>query len=331
MRSSTAGWSLKCGALDSNLYSEDDYWELFNAFFSPRSMKRNSYKFALIKSILDSAAVCTENNEYKISYNILFEKFTHNYWNLVCKFKLKQMRKDGKSEISKIESVLLSFLQMKANSVFIEFDRIDENEKKQLITLVEKNCKQYVIGALYQDFEGKLYGFEEKGVDLVFNKYVIEFLIKYKKSIQIINYYYWAKFLEEINPPENTQMLLDKLELATPMRSDLSKYRKLLLHAGEHSCFYCGKALGEELHVDHFIPWSFMHDDNLWNFVLACPKCNIKKKDKIAKGKMETLLSRNLLMSNIPEFKDEFKGYSSENHIKLMEYALKQGYKEIFF
>ena len=56
----------------------------------------------------------------------------------------------------------------------------------------------------------------------------------------------------------------------------------------------------------------------------------IKKKDKIAKGTMETLLSRNLLMSNIPEFKGEFKGYSSESHIKLMEYALKQGYKEIY-
>ena len=35
--------------------------------------------------------------------------------------------------------------------------------------------------------------------------------------------------------------------------------------------------------VDHFIPWSFIKDDQIWNFVLACPECNNKKRDKLAK------------------------------------------------
>ena len=36
------------------------------------------------------------------------------------------------------------------------------------------------------------------------------------------------------------------------------------------------------IHVDHFIPWSFIKDDNLWNFVLACPSCNSGKRDRLA-------------------------------------------------
>lgn len=36
-----------------------------------------------------------------------------------------------------------------------------------------------------------------------------------------------------------------------------------------------------EIHVNHFIPWSFIKEDKLWNFVLACPSCNIRKSNKI--------------------------------------------------
>ncbi len=45
----------------------------------------------------------------------------------------------------------------------------------------------------------------------------------------------------------------------------------------ENKCFYCGKpVIKKTVEVDHFIPWSFMKDDQIWNFVLACPECNNK-------------------------------------------------------
>ncbi len=66
--------------------------------------------------------------------------------------------------------------------------------------------------------------------------------------------------------------VLDKLELATPRRKDLSVFRRILADEFEtDNCFYCGKKLTKSAHVDHVIPWSFIKGDNLWSFVLACP------------------------------------------------------------
>ncbi len=47
------------------------------------------------------------------------------------------------------------------------------------------------------------------------------------------------------------------------------------------SRFYCGKKLKSKVHVDHFIPWSFVKDDKIWNFVLSCPECNIRKNNRV--------------------------------------------------
>ena len=71
--------------------------------------------------------------------------------------------------------------------------------------------------------------------------------------------------------------------IAIPQREDLSIFRQVLYKEFEQqSCFYCGKKL-HEIHVDHFIPWIFIKEDKLWNFVLSCPSCNIKKSNKIPK------------------------------------------------
>lgn len=48
------------------------------------------------------------------------------------------------------------------------------------------------------------------------------------------------------------------------------------------------------IHVDHFIPWSFIKDDKLWNFVLSCPKCNEAKNDRLPDEMcLERIIQRN--------------------------------------
>ena len=49
------GWNLKAGAITEYVVSEDRIWSLFNFVFSDACKKRNTYKFGLIKSLLDSA------------------------------------------------------------------------------------------------------------------------------------------------------------------------------------------------------------------------------------------------------------------------------------
>lgn len=43
------------------------------------------------------------------------------------------------------------------------------------------------------------------------------------------------------------------------------------------NCFYCGSRLAKSRHVDHFLPWSVTHNDNIENLVVACQLCNSRK------------------------------------------------------
>ena len=102
-----SGWDLKRGAITEYDISEDRSWSLFNYVFSDSSRKRNTYKFGLVKSLLDNVF----NGQQKpdgiyFTYEELFGRFAENYWNLVIKYDLRQMRRDGKSMYSKVESIL---------------------------------------------------------------------------------------------------------------------------------------------------------------------------------------------------------------------------------
>ncbi len=137
---------------------------------------------------------------------------------------------------------------------------------------------QLSTNVLYDDFEGKLYAFSLSGNGIFLSVDSYRFISKYKLEIEKLNYYAWARFLEKVNDDAALIRVLEKLDMATPKRKDLSMYKNILFNEfQEDRCFYCGKKLDKNVHVDHFIPWMFVKNDNLWNFVLACPKCNLRK------------------------------------------------------
>jgi hypothetical protein len=52
----------------------------------------------------------------------------------------------------------------------------------------------------------------------------------------------------------------------------------LLKYMGDR-CFWCGKPLGNEIEVDHVVPWSMFANDALFNLVLTDRDCNGDKSD----------------------------------------------------
>lgn len=248
-------------------------------FFSDSSKKRNTYKFGLVKSLLDNVFNGKNTNVgVKYTFEELFSRFAENYWNLVIKYDLRQMRKDGKSIYSKIETILMSAITENPTLALLEFETIDVNTKASIIRKVTSECKKCVVGALYEDFDGIIYSFDLKEDGITLNYCVYEFMLKYKAELEHLNYYSWARFLEQINDDNVLVKVIDKLELSTPRRENLLVYREILRREFEEdTCFYCGKKLQNNMHVDHFIPWSFVKDDKIWNFVLSCPTCNVKK------------------------------------------------------
>ena len=326
-----AGWDLKKGELQLVPIHDDQLWARFNFVFSDASAKRNSYKFGLIKSILDNLLNCTiEDDKFVLFYHDIFAKFTESYWNLVLKYHLRQMRPDGKSQYSKIEQILRQAQIGFKIPEQIPFDSLNATLQETIIAQVQRECRKYVIGALYSDLEGIVYGFDKKEKYLVLHPTAYQFLMKYKMELERLNYYAWAKFLETVNDDSLLVRLLNKLELASPQRKNLDIYRQVLYQEfGAHYCFYCGKKLTGISHVDHFIPWSFVKEDKLWNFVLSCPSCNNGKSNKLpAKPFVEVMEERNSHVVLRSDFsRNQFASYRQGLISHLWQYAHNAGFQ----
>ena len=328
-----AGWNLKSGSITEYNLSEDHIWSLFNFVFSDSSRKRNTYKFGLIKAIIDNIfnGKVIKTGVY-FSYEEIFGKFAENYWNLVVKYDLRQMRKDGKSVYSKIETILQEEVAAKSILAVIHFDAIPDETKTRIIKKVTAECKKCVVGALYEDFDGTIYDFDLKDSGITLNYSIYEFILKHKTEIERLNYYSWAKFLEQVNEDNALIGVIGKLELATPRRENLSIYREILRSEFEiNTCFYCGRKLQRTIHVDHFIPWSFVKDDKIWNFVLTCPSCNEKKNNKLPNHDYLVILeARNKIIQHSGNtlVQTEFTEYTDDLIHRMWHYAKSSGLKE---
>lgn len=329
-----AGWKIREGIFRPEKISDDEIWQKMNFFYSDSSRKRNSYKYGLMKAILDNVFTMSFlGTGFYVSYDALFEMFTHNYWNLVIKYQLKQMRKDGRSEVSMIEKILLAYKQDTLGDSDIPFDAIYDADRKKIVAMVKSECKKYVLGAMYEDFDGYIYSFDLNGNGIYINPAFYEFFIKYKSEIEKINYYEWARFLESVNDDDALVRVIDKLELATPKREDLSLYRYVLeVEFEQHNCFYCGKKLMRDIHVDHFIPWSFVKTDVMWNFVLSCSTCNLRKNNKVPS--VEALMKLKLRNCSLQEkvvnpiVIEHFSNYTENKLDRMWQYARMSGLRD---
>lgn len=290
-----AGYNLIEGTYEDREVSDDELWSVFSSLFSTKSHNNTSYKFGFLKAILDN--LYNVDEDLGLTFDQLFSKFAEIYWNLILDYRLKQ-RADGRS---KIEIILKSKQEEYSLIKVVPFDSLSPERQSIISELVKKECKRYVIGALFEDTKRLFYSFSKADEWLRINPRMYDFICKHKLIIDKLNYYEWARFLEkenQANRGENdnpTDHILSKIDESSG-RKDLSSYRDILYNTIEsHQCFYCGKRLElTEVEMDHFVPWSFIKEDNLWNLVPACPKCNKSKRDKLPKERyLDLLIGRN--------------------------------------
>jgi hypothetical protein len=70
-----------------------------------------------------------------------------------------------------------------------------------------------------------------------------------------------------------------------------------------NTCFYCGEAIFDKVHVDHVLPRQVINHDEIWNLVLSHEECNLLKSDKLVGPHfMDKLIARNenIMGSNHP-------------------------------
>lgn len=288
-----AGFNLKEGTYDLRNASDDELWSAFACVFSSKSRNDSSYKFGFLKSIIDN--LYNVDNNLKLSFDQLFSKFGEIYWNLILKHGLRQKAVTNDNRETYLEQVLHVAVQKYQILEPIPYESLTPEMMLDIAYQVKMKCKKYVVGALFEDTNRLFYSFSQKEEWIQINPVMYEFVCKHKVVIEKLNYYEWARFLERVNEETVAVKLLGKID-ESAKRNNLAMYRQILYEEFENkTCFYCGKKLSpDKIDVDHFIPWSFIKDDNLWNLVLACPSCNRKKSDKLPVGRfLEDLIDRN--------------------------------------
>ena len=287
------GYNLKSGAVAPILPSEDDLWAALSVVFSTKSVNDTSYKFGFLKSLLDN--LYNVDGDLRLTFDQLFGKFAEVYWNLVLKYGLRQKAPTVNGRVSRLERELRDARERYAIAEAVPFESLTDEMRADIGRRVKQACKHNVVGALFEDTRRLLYSFDVKEEWLQLSRPAYDFLCRHKVAVEKLNYYEWARFLEKVNDDSAVTHLLTKLDEST-LRGNLSVFRRILWEEFEsRRCFYCGRELSpRSMHVDHFIPWSFIKDDRLWNLVPACSHCNLMKSDRLpAERYLDALEERN--------------------------------------
>ena len=326
MSSLSEGWKLKEGQAHYGVVSEDQVWTVIMKVLSTQSKKTTSYKFALLRAILEN--LYKVNDKLEVNFIQLAESFAKLYWNLVIRNGYSQGHQ------SQIEKELLNFKVRYVIPDGVGFDSIPVELQTILIQTIERKIlAKDVVGALYADTEGVLYGFSKKERKLSITSSGYEFLLKFQTTVFKLVNYELAKFLQKKNPLVTQGILLEEIENIT-QRESLQQFQQLLVEHSGSGCFYTGKPLvaGKRIiAVDHFVPWSFVHSDELWNFVLTSSTLNSSKGSKLpAERYLQQLDERNRHFMQIGDVyvKQYMEKYDFNKFNKLYEYAELNGFEK---
>ncbi|RIW28204.1 HNH endonuclease [Bacillus salacetis] len=322
---------LRVGELKEDYLTDEEIWRIFTIVLSSKSVKSSTYKYALIKALIEN--LYQVNEDFEVTYDQLAYTFTKVYWNLIVTHKLTQHNRGKNARV-----VTIIEEEQKKYSIPSEmiFDKLNDSLQVTLISKVKSTMKINVFGALYGDTRAKFYAFDHKTEKLRFNPAVHDFMLNYQRLIIHLTNYHMAAMIEELNEVPSINYLLGKVE-SIAKRSSLQPFEKILLSHFEASCFYCGKALTgkkRETHVDHFIPWSFVQSDHIWKLVLSCNKCNSSKSDKLPeRGYLDGIVGRNeqLIVSEpCGEVVRLMENYKPKKIIMLYDYSIKNGFDSIW-
>lgn len=154
-------------------------------------------------------------------------------------------------------------------------DRIWD-QRSRLITYMyainKTNCLPYLIG-------------DEKGlsrtirINSEWDKFFQDNMISIKGWIQMKK----LQYLQRRNP--DIPGIINKLSPGDDKKRKLENVRKLWAAVMYNSCFtdiYTGDRIDvNDFEIDHFIPWSFVSNDELWNLIPTTPASNSRKKDRL--------------------------------------------------
>lgn len=275
---------------------------LRGAFISilTQGKKNNTYKFALARALLE---YCRDNPSCKAKYDIPYEylagKFLEYYWHQECRYRIKQdFSTEGTPKV--IQAIRRIFKEGEHGSFEDMSEEVKQSGRNEILRTVfgHARSKTSLVVPKFQNMpEGSsttlrkiFYEYDDDAKIVRLLPDAFDFFKKNHRILSMAVLAEWAKFLEKIN--KSLPMLVAKIEQDEMRREPLTRFRRMYMEHTCH-CFYCGDRLeARYTHVDHFLPWSYIFEDQAWNMVLACRRCNLKKSASLPQEEFQSELIR---------------------------------------
>ena len=256
-----------------------------------------TYKFFWFVSILQIHA---KTQSLKINVWDIVIRMVANAWYPIHYFRLSFGKSDSLFEIV-MELQRITQIPIDANAETIIAgikDRFDDKQVKKLLTTLTLNVPYRFLSPWIKTSDDKLMVARsqtlENGCLYSLHKDNGEFYIElnpvwdaYLHSHYniLVDFAYWnlTQFLQTRNP--NVPAIPNKL-IRPDSRNSLTKqhdYWDLVMKiGGPIQCIYTNKLLyPQDYDLDHFIPWSFVSHDLLWNLIPSDGSINSSKSNKL--------------------------------------------------
>lgn len=274
----------------------------------------NTYKLAWGRAILELVNERASQKIKKEEFNLreVAEKILKLYWNQTFYFRLKQGPTNSEPEILQVINELIKYYSLKVGSNIPVWFNSAAPILKSDHSMYERTIKKLIrilkqdVAYRFKNLDGRqvnLYNYIVS-LDLIVIEIESQALLKEYNYIlsQLLNYR-WSQLLESFNRAPNITNKVKGSSQEKIKRKNLKRFKDILLayhNKNEIIDFYTNEAIKiNEVSIDHFIPWSFMYQDDLWNLVITSKSNNSSKSNKIYPDDfLEKLNNRNKRMIN---------------------------------
>jgi hypothetical protein len=254
-----------------------------------------TYKFYWLLSIVEALEARLESESTMLPKKELFCRMISNAWYTVNYFRVSFGKQDKLQ--SAIETIMISEgLTIDANKKYI-LEKLEHSENpitKRALDQFNNNVPHWFLSPWFEgEDKNSIYKKSQQSpfycpyalnntfidVDIMWANY---FLLN---AALIKNFCYWnlVMFLQVKNP--NVPDIANKI-IKPATRNNLSKQRKfwdlVIDELGSVDCIYTKRQLTKgDFAVEHFIPYSFVSHDLIWNLIPADKSFNSSKSDKL--------------------------------------------------
>lgn len=304
----------------------------------------NSYKLYWFLGLLDIIKNFPAENSIIISFDDVIYKMISHCWYTILEYKLNFGTQD---KLGRCVNAIYNETELKKNSsheeIITTIKKIDNREVRNYINYLKRYVPYVFLSAFVTGLSRK--GDTDRKNMIIENSRInpnVPYLITDDKMIIIdtawLDYFYtnrtilesWAKFkLTKYLQNRNPNIPAIHLKLEAPCKRKLSaarEYWKEYLIDNHDLDIFSKEVLDpEEISIDHFIPWSFVLHDKIWNLVPTSRIINSSKNNKLPSwDEYFPLFSRIQFRSYIWSVQNRGKKKILEDYLILAPYGIKK-------